>query len=261
MRFLSSERSRAGVLLVAISLIGGTGCITASIVDSVQQRNREEATRERIRTENAAMLRDAPQGNLVAITRLGWFKVLGQREGIAADPQGGLAVLEQAAAQGDATAAYALGIILAFGKPLAPAQPARGAELLKRSASHACMASLPDTTWREQTALLVSRLYSTRRNDFPADRGQAQLWYARAILHCGATAPYSLASEGPADAAQRKAEALAWAMLAPGPVDRSRLQGVAPEQVQAAEREALRLRQLVAASESIYPAPPASTRP
>ncbi len=116
-------------------------------------------------------------------------------------------------------------------------------------------------SWQEQTALLVSRLYSTRRNDIPADRGQAQLWYARAILHCGAPAPYSLASEATVDAAQHKVEALAWAVLASGTVDRSRLQGMAPEQVQAAEREALRLRQLVAASESIYPAPPASTRP
>jgi len=260
MHFLSGERSRAGLLLMALSLIGGTGCITASIVNSVQQRNREEAMREKIRAENAAMLRDAPQGNLAAMTRLGWFKVSGRREGIAADPAGGLAMLEQAAAQGDAAAENALGAILATGRPSVPAQPARGAELLKRSATHACTVVRPDG-WSEQTAVTIARLYNAHRNDSPFDRGQAQLWYARAIIHCHAPIPYSLAPEAGADAAQRKVEALAWAMLAPGPVDRSRLEGMSPEQVEAAEREALRLRQLVTASESTYPAPPASTRP
>lgn len=256
-RFLADERSRAGILIVAASLVGGTGCVTSAVVGHVQAQQNLHDWQARQELENTSMRNAARLGDSNAMTWLGWYQVSGSRHGIPVDAKAGIALLEQAAARPYAPAQYRLGNLLVQGEG-GSADPARGLELLKRAATGACAVGSSKQelfgypAWRVATLLRDGGRYVAR------DDSQAELWLARSVMHCHYPEAYGLVVPAAAglSAEQRALKQLAYARLA----GRATLPGqgaVSPEQMEEAARQEQRLRQRVRDSEAQYPAPPA----
>jgi TPR repeat protein len=257
-RFLASERARAGSLIVAAALIGGTGCVTAMVVGNLQQQARaskyREEQQEKLQRDNAELRAKAERGEVEAMARLGWFQVNGDRSGVPADPHG-LALLEQAAARHYAPAEYMLGVVLVEGRKGIPADPARGVELLKLSATKACSVEIGrDLLQRANPNLTLGNLYRKGSPAVAADESEAELWFARNAVYCH---DYGFNPMIPAGLAEpeRRARMQAWWTLS-GRTYAMGNQPATPEQIQETERELKRLRQRVQESESRYPAPP-----
>jgi TPR repeat protein len=256
-RFLAGERSRAGILIVAASLIGGTGCVTSAVVSHVQAQQNLHDWQARQELENTNLRAAGRLGDSSAMTRLGWYQLTGTHRGIPADAKAGMALLEQAAARPFAPAQYRLGNLLVEGEYGVAPDPARGLELIKRAATGACVVGFSKEeifgypAWRAGMLLRDGGRYVTR------DSSEAELWIARSVMHCHYPEVYGLAVPAAGlGAEQRALKQLALAQLA----GRTTLPGqpaVSPEQMQEAAREARRLRQRVLDSETRYPAPPA----
>jgi len=255
-RFLAGERSRTGILIVAASLVGGTGCVTTAVVSHVQEQQRLHDWEARQELENTDMRAAARLGDPNAMTRLGWYQVNGTRHGIPIDPKAGMALLEQAAARPFAPAQYRLGNLLVQGEG-GVLDPARGLELIKRAATGACTVGFSKQEIFGYPAWRVASLLRDGGSHVARDDAQAELWLARSVMHCHYPEAYGLVvPAGALSAEQRAVKQLAFAQLA----GRTTLPGqpaASPEQVQEAAREARRLRQRVRDSETQYPAPPA----
>jgi hypothetical protein len=251
--------TRAGILLIALALVGGTGCITSSIIDRAQQQRhmREEAEAHKRRIAQLTPAADA--GDPVAATALAHTMMSGPPQDDV-DQARVLALLSRAAGQGYAPAQAMLGEILVSGNvhqnyrqmPLAREfqDRERGLQLLRQAASGAC-AFMGYFGVRPAT-LLAQELARDKRTD------EARLWRARAALHCGQPAAGTLSSQlKSASATPERTEALALLLLqAPDAAVIAKDTAALPaEEVAAARREAAQLREQVAQSERQYPAP------
>jgi hypothetical protein len=272
MRLLSTERSRASLLLLSLALIGGSGCITASIVSQARSdANRREIEKtEQARSEariNAARAAAATGGDPAAATELAQALLQPVAGVTKYDVGQAVQLLDAAVKQDYAPAQYLLGWIYITGngdsvsrdsRMATPADPARGLALLKQAASRACAYAGRARYTGNRKLNVAADIASVYRLGIgvPQDPEQADLWRARAALHC----PRSYLA--PSRYVINMPEPLVWARLDPNtektrPQIAALLLAMTPEQIAAAEAKERRLRQAVAESERQYPAPPA----
>jgi len=265
-----SARTRAGFLVVALALVGGTGCLTMAAIDHVQEHNRvreREAARER---RVAQLTPRADAGEPAAMTALA-FVLSAEPVDARRDLRRIRALLDGASRQGYVYAQAVLGEMLASGRmpagatylPAAMRDRPRGIVLLQQVASQTCLirvAADPTSTANgygiELTLLPAGRVASllelAGRND------EARVWRARSIVHCGQSGgdvvEYRATAEG-APSARRQA-ALAFLLLSTNTARIEAAQrGLAPDDIAAARRQADDLRRQVAESEREFPAP------
>ncbi|QGZ41117.1 hypothetical protein IP92_00023 [Pseudoduganella flava] len=254
-----NRNARAGFVLVALALVGGTGCITMSVMSEVRQqrevRQMEESRQQRIAQRESAVQAGDPAAMVAQAGDLLSAANAEQR-----DPSRAVALLSDAAAHGYGPAQAILGELLATGRSsfgigtvLPPTQRdrARGIELLSQAATRACtfLTPLPDRRMQHHVAPAYRLSVVLADHNEP---GPWKLWRARSILHCGLPSPDALASPARPDAM-----ALAWLLLTK---DEARIGTMKTKMnaadIAAGEREAADLRRLVAESEQRYPAPP-----
>ncbi|WP_175511125.1 SEL1-like repeat protein [Collimonas sp. OK307] len=254
-----------------MSLIGGTGCITASIVNSVQQKNAQRASAEMQKTKIEGYKVAASRGDLEAMTQLGLEYINGSPS-LERDIPTGISLLEQAAARQYGPAEYALGWLLLNGSnrqyngrtlsaEQLPPDPSRGIELLKRSSTRSCSPS--PVFFNRFSAFDVSDIYRDSgvnsgiiRQDIP----QADLWLARSILDCKypfhTAIKYKFLGSTEAGTAA-KIKALAFLLMLPASDTLAKLQAaMSPADIQAAQEKMAMLRQAALESKQQYPAPP-----
>jgi hypothetical protein len=257
------------MLVVALALVGGTGCITTAIVQNVQTRNRlheiEEARQRRI----AQLTPMADAGDAAAASAL-VPELLSAPEPAQLDQAGLFRLLSMAAGKGDARAQALLGDILVSGRipgldyrktPVAPAfqDRERGLQMLRRAASQGCVFEPSSRTWLgviQPAAILSSELQRGSAGDRALD--EALVWRARSVLHCGEPRAQFLYWQITAKnaAPQTQVQALALLLLTQDSANIAKAEAAMPaEAVGAAHREAERLRGAVAQSEQQYPAP------
>jgi hypothetical protein len=254
-RFLANERTRAGLLIVAAALIGGTGCVTAMVVGNAEQEmqyNQQRQKREeKLQLENAAMRAGAERGDVEAMTWLGWYQVIGNRFGVPADASG-VTLLEQAAARQYAPAQFLLGLLMVEGRNGVPRKPARGLELLKLAATKICTVDTwPDGRPYYYPAGTLGHLYHKGNAAIPVDDSEAELWMARNAAYCRDFRNSAFFPAAGLSEEQRRARLQAWWLLS-GRKETPANTTASPE----TERELQRLRRLVRDSEAKYPAPP-----
>lgn len=249
-----SERSRAGLLLSAMTLIGGTGCITASIIEGAAQRDRQQQFEADRKRQDEALLSDARAGQPRAMTRVALLQLNGGRAGIPLDPAAGRATLEQLVARNDAGAEYALGRALVFGNGRIESEPQRGIALMKRAASHACKLSI-DSDFPASSVSPLIRIFRYGTRPMPGDPAQAELWLARDAVHCR-EANINFYEDAALAPPQQQIRRLSFHMLAASPAVPQLQRGLTAEQIATAAAGAERLRRLVRESEADYPAPP-----
>ncbi|MDB5769257.1 MAG: Sel1 repeat-containing protein [Collimonas fungivorans] len=271
MRLFSRDRSRAALLIVSLSLIGGTGCITASIVNSVQQKNAERANAEMQKKRIEGYKVAASRGDLEAMTQLGMEYINGSPS-LERDIPTGITLLEQAAAKQYGPAEYVLGWLLlngsnrrSYARPLnaeqLPLDPLRGVELLKRSSTRSCSPS--PVFFNRFSAFDVSEIY---RNGgiIGQDIQQADLWLARSILDCrypfDTAIRYKFQISKETDTAA-KIKTLSFLLMQPGSDTLTKLQAsMSQADIQAAQERMALLRQAAIESRQQYPAPPNSSQ-
>jgi hypothetical protein len=265
MNAILSSRTRAGMLLAALALVGGTGCITMSVVNHVQDQNRQRARDEARQRDIAQLTPRAQGGDAHAALQLVDLLVSGGRPG---DAQRAAALLEQAAATGYAPAQAALGMALVSGKFWAvmaappfpgPIDGPRGVALLQRAATATCKVKLPSRFYPVDVDPADKVADYFARTGEPA---QAQLWRARDVLHCQAPQVSTLAWRARRGAAAQQGAAEAFALLlltdSHEDIDAVRMDiapDLVPGTVTAGERLATDLRVRVAQSEQHYPRP------
>ena len=260
-----NARTRAGLLIIALSLIGGTGCITMAVVESAKQASAQRAAQEQHKATVESYRSAAAQGDVAGMTQLG-LEYLAQTTAVGRDVARGMALLEQAVARQYGPAEYALGLILlnhartSPGNPPVPTDPTRGMALIKRAASRACeyrmVSSVVDLS---DPASTIQYLYRSNTSAY-RDLAQANLWFSRDIVHCQKGNAYSVRNvilPNTQVTAQDQTETLAWLQLLPaaalGKDDVAK--GLTLADPAAAQRRAAQLRQAVADSERDYPAP------
>jgi hypothetical protein len=268
---IQASRTRAGLLVLALALVGGTGCITSAIVQNVQQQNRmrewDQARESRIKILTPL----AEKGDAKAAVALAG-ELLNARDESQVDQDRVLALLSMAASKDNGPAQGMLGEILVEGTipmsgyrhlALAPGYQdrERGLQLLRQAATQGCIyASVSNGYWPAEVApaLTVGRaLERAGRND------EGWLWRARAAHYCGQPGIDVLTRQitSPKATSQQRIQSLALMLLLPQ-------EGVPIAQAEAAmpaaevgegQREAQRLRQLVSQSEQQYPPPKRKT--
>ncbi len=259
--------TRAGILLVALALVGGTGCITSSIIERAQRESLGRAAAQAHKARIAQLTPAADAGDPVAETALA--RVMMSEPGHApVDQIRVFGLLSRAAGQGYVQAQALLGEILASARMPQNAHQlvalsqglqdrAAGLQLLRQTATRACMFKAPpDERWYvtvSPATLLAEELAKNPHTD------EARLWRARAALHCGEPDAGTLSWRVRSGYAtpQERAEALALLLLqTPDDAVIAKATAALPaEEVNAARREATQLRELVAQSERQYPAP------
>jgi hypothetical protein len=263
------RNTRAVALLVSLALIGGTGCLTMSAIDSVQRANRERAHDRRLQQERdervAAAAASVAAGDPQAMTNVA-VDLMNNKQFSGPDWARPLALLERAAAGGYGAAQAVLGELLLSGRWQGlyyvyhqlpgGAQVTRGLDLLKQAATRGCAfgpgrSGQPDFSVRPAVELFT---YYKRVND----ASQAQLWQARRFLHCqdAKGADIWSARNGHGTPEERR-RMLSLALLSnDGRMVADIRKGLSAQDIAAAEQGAVELRRLVAASEQQYPAPP-----
>jgi len=265
MRFLSSSRSRGGMLLVCLALVGGTGCITTAVVQNVQRHN-NALEKERERQQRIAALSPRAQaGDPRAMTALAQALVSAEERPNNDMPRA-LTLLSSAAEQGDGLAQAMLGDLLTAGSVQFSRylvsdwqrDRVRGIALLKKAALQACRFTPPGRTDEYRPVIVpADRLANLYGFDHQVE--QARLWRARSIVHCGVPDPTSLTfAINLAKTEEERQERFALVLLTKsGPAietARSRTR-LTPDDILPAERKAEALRRLVAESEKLEPPP------
>lgn len=269
MTFLSSSHARAGTIVLALALIGGTGCAVIDAANNARNqkyaRDQEAARQRRIAAlEPAAAAGDPAARSAQASVLLSAFNPA------PADVLRALALLEQAAAQDDGLAQALLGDILAEPGPAVRAarqaprsrqeDAERGIALLQRAATKACTYPRPKPFYpRIEPALQASRMLRVAGR---AD--ESLLWRARGILHCGSenAAALSWRAQSESFSSADRIEALALLTLTGDAAATAQARAKLPAADAAtAERLAADLRRRVADSERDYPAPPRKEQP
>lgn len=265
MTLLSDSRARGGMLILALALIGGTGCVAVDAANRAryrqQQQDEEAARRRRI----ADLTPAAERGDAAARAALA-YALVSPSDPAQADGPRALALLEQAAAQDDGMAEALLGELLVGMRigayrhfPATAQDVTRGLALLRRAATKACVYRPgPGFFSIEPAARIGQVLGSAGRPD------ESRLWRARSILHCGRVAGVDLAWQAKSAYATfpQRTEALALLTLTGNAKAIVEARATLPaDDAAAADRLAADLRRQVAASERDYPAPPRKEHP
>jgi hypothetical protein len=264
---LSGSRARAGMLVVLLALVGGTGCITTAIVQSVRQKNQEREA-ERQHQENLVRLTPLAEAGDPAASVALVRELLAYRASVPIDQGRILGLLSRAAEKGSGPAQGRLGDILVDGRfsddyPQVDLEPKyrdreRGLALLHQAAVQACTyTSAPDagyaqSNWKFPTLDLAAIFEREGRKD------EARLWKARSVMHCNRpTVDYFyLLVTSKYSKPQQRIDALPFLLLAGDAARIAKAEAAMPaEEVDVARREAERLRSLVKQSEREYPAP------
>jgi hypothetical protein len=262
-----SSRTRAGMLIVALALVGGTGCITTAIVQDVKQQNRIREAEEARQKDIARLTPLADAGDPAAATAL-VRALLAFRKPVPVDQARVFALLSGAAGKNYGPAQALLGDILISGHfqtvyPQVNVEPRfqdreRGFELLRRAASQACtFTRSPGAEYYYYGAIRPAAQLSAQlgRN---GHGDEARVWTARSVMHCGEPSAQNLAWRiTPKNATpQQRTEALALMLLTQDAERIAKAEVDMPgDQVAAARRDAEQLRRQVAQSEQQYPAP------
>lgn len=260
MKFLFSSPTRASMLLAALVLVGGTGCVTSMIIDrrplsKHELRAQEQAYQERI----AGLARAAETGEPAAETALA--DALTDRLPAQIDPERVLAMLSRAAGKGYVPAQAMLGSILAwerigasYGKlPLPPGlrDRERGIQLLRQAASRACLITPAGMRIWIQPAASLSAIFKQM-----GLRDEERLWEARSVLHCDEPDGVMLSAWTRLPLPEDRTKALALLLLRRDSERIAKAEAsMPPGEVAAARRDAEQLRREVAQSEQQYPAP------
>jgi len=270
MQLSFNNMSRSMWLVVCLALIGGSACFAPPALTPEQQLARQQIYAEQNRLEIEKLQQSIAAGNPQALMQLGSMTVMGERPGVTRDIPKGMAMLEKAAATPYGPAEHMLGWLLIDGRTYAyglqlnasllPRDPLRGIELLKRSASRSCTPgnSPGEVAPNSQTAHEISNLY--RAGSLIAqDDAQAELWFARSLIHCQSPNAYLLAgyAKNPKTITpQLQIDTLAKLMLLPSSDPQAALQStMSDENVEAARAKAQQLRDAVRESEKQFPAP------
>lgn len=263
------EKSRFAALLISLSLIGGTGCITADIIRVERAKNaareQEEAIAERIARLKATQSDDKPE----YMVNLALEYLIPEKSRSTNDVSEALHLLQRASDKEYGPAEYTYGWLLLtgyldnnyFGNKLVQADPDRGISLLKRAASRSCSyqrpVRFPD---QRQVASFISDYYRKHRNETEAD-----LWLARSLLHC--QFPYDLRNSNlfgnkNLSGSSQKVELVAWSLLREPNQQSEKLRAeLTLEELQIANRRADELRYIVKSSEIQYAKPPSIKTP
>jgi len=265
---MHKKNSRAAILLVCLALIGGTGCITTAVVNSIEQQAAQNRLRELRKKEIEADLDGAAKGDLMAMTRAGldylrgypYYLDPGAAPILARDLKKGLGLLEQASAQNFGPAQYVLGEVLINDGVLAmklteriPPDPTRGLELIKQASTRICeMSRMTDYHFMDNPSSAVSAIYRNGRQQIATDVDQADNWAVRAILTCHVHTRFFTGD---------RVKNLSFYMLQNDkPMLDSQVANMPPDQVEKARAKLPQLRAAATALEQIYPAPPESIR-
>ena len=265
MKRLSDSRTRGAMLMLALALVGGTGCVVIDAANkSRYERQQRDAEAERQR-RIADLTPAAERGDPAARSALA-YALISPSDPAQADAKRALALLEQAAAQDDGMAEALLGQVLTgirFGVyrhfPATARDVTRGIALLRRAATKACVYR-PGREFDsiEPAARVAHFLGTSGRPD------ESRLWHARSILHCGRSTGVDLAWQAKSAYATypQRTEALALLILTGNAkaIAEARATLSADDAV-AADRLADDLRRQVAASERDFPAPPRKELP
>lgn len=269
------SRTRAGLLLAAVSLVGGTGCISAYInkqaEDYASARSDKEWRRhvEEQRHRRVVALRPAAQaGDPVAMTALA-YALMAANWPNEKPLQEALTLLGRATQQGHGQAQAILGDALSRGFTVyyngvptrnVLADPKASLPLLQKAAVQACsFSALGDKeglTYKSPNPATIHPAEVIARVLATENPPQSRVWAARAALHCSQlpenlSHAYSWRHMKP----QEVVDALALVLLTSEPDVAQAERGITHEQLAAAEREAADLRRRVAESERDYPAP------
>ena len=262
---LSDSHARGAMLMLALALVGGTGCVVIDAANKNryerQQRDAEAGRQRRI----AELTPAAERGDATARAALA-YALLTPAGASQADASRALALLEQAAAQDDGMAQALLGEILTGTRigpyrhfPTTLRDIDRGTLLLRRAATKACAYRPAPGDFPVHPAMRVGQvLGKAGRPD------ESRLWQARSILHCGRTAGADLAWQAKSAYATypQRTEALALLTLTGNAKVIAEARATLPaDDAAAADRLADDLRRQVAASERDYPAPPRKELP
>lgn len=259
----SATHARASLLVLALAMVGGTGCMTMNAIDHARVqsalRDQETARRQRI----AALTPRAQAGDPAARTDLA-LALLAGHEPAQIDVPRALGLLSQAADQDYVPAQVQLGEILAqnavsggvyMSLPPALRDRARGLTLLQRAASHACNVKL-DTRTVAPAGRVVDILLSQNRG------AETQVWRARSMRDCATPPPaslmYPIALSRASQADRIDAMALLLVVGDAALIADARTK-FTPEDAATAERRAADLRREITESERDYPAPPHQT--
>ncbi|SDF58354.1 hypothetical protein SAMN05428966_11781 [Massilia sp. PDC64] len=261
----SDSRVRGGVLILALALVGGTGCV---VIDAANKNRYERQQRDAEAARQRRIADLAGAGDPAAQTLLA-YALLTPSDPRQADAPRALALLEQAAAQDYGVAQAMLGDILAGsvegflrvprGFPPDPRERARGITLLQREATKACFYRPGPGMYSVAPAQRLGQLLGAAGRP-----GEGLLWRARHILYCGGASARYLAAEVTSTRAkpELRTQALALLTLTGDAKAIAEARTTLPaEDAVAADRLADDLRRQVAASERDFPAPPRKELP
>jgi hypothetical protein len=268
----SASRARAGMLILALALIGGAGCITRDVARNMQYQN---DLREQERERQQRIVELSPRayaGDVRAMTSLAQA-VMSAEDTTRNNVPRAVELLERAAQSGDGLAQAMLGDMYVTGVvqfatsylPRSQWNDPRGAALLKSAATQACR-FVVYTGGKERPLVLepADRLANMGFTDNRPE--QESLWRARSVLHCGVPNPFDLSLRvvGARATPEGRQAKFAMVLLTKSATDienaRTRA-GLTPDDVAAGERQADELRRRVAESEKQYPAPPVKELP
>jgi TPR repeat protein len=262
---IKASRTRAGMLVLALALVGGTGCITTAIVQDVQQKNAVRRAEEARQRSIADLAPSAERGDPVAQRELG-EALLSAPDTAVNDLPRAISWLSRAAEQGDGRAQALLGDMLASGStrfrvytvlPAGLRDRKRGIALLQRAATQACRSTDPGTRMGYYGSIELADQVSTY---LEADHRieESRLWRARSVMHCGVPNPGTLAFRAERERTAPESR-IAWLALLMLTNSRTHIDAakarMSLDTIAAAEREAAELRGAVAQSEQQYPAP------
>lgn len=187
-----SRTGRVGALAVAAALVGGPGCLTMSVIDSVQNAEAQRAYAAAFKARLARLEAAAATGRVEDV--LDYWAAAHTYSTPPADHARALGYLEHAAIAGSLPAQYeyALALLEAARTAHAPPTPAeldratRGLAMLKAVSTHACRLRIPQQApMTVEPALDVANWYRSWPALRVADAEAANVWYARSVIACG----------------------------------------------------------------------------
>jgi TPR repeat protein len=266
---------RAGVLVLALALIGGAGCASIDAAMTAHDR-RKEAAAEKARLRRVDRLERALAAGDTAVMFDLAYAYVGARNIEDMNLPRTVRLLEGAAGQGNARAQTLLGeMLLSTDTRLRTAarfrsvaeERDRAMTLLKKAASQACVVEVnserrgPFYMWLYLDNLLkkveVGQRIVLHLNEQKGQEADTTLWHARDIVYCNRYDAFLLTRAFHSPRATDNRSAALGLILLTGDRDRidSAKSKMTPQEIAAGEREAIELRRRVAASEAEYPAP------
>jgi hypothetical protein len=259
-----ASRTRAGMLVLALALVGGIGCAAVESATRAEHKYLAQQQNAARRQRIAELTSRAGSGDPAAMTQLAQDLLTENATNV---PRA-IDLLNRSAASGYPRAQALLGDALVNGRfawnTLAKVPPEmsdteRGFALLRQAATHACWYQIEDAAVLYTYNIQPSHELSDEMLIFkhgPVEEGA--LWRARSILYCRDDDNSDLADLATSPQYTLEQRRLALAVLLLGPTTRGVAKAKAaltPVQLADAERDARELRRRVAEFEKTYPVP------